>query len=295
MYEAKERGRGQIVRYDTALQDKASSILTLETSLHQAIQRDEFTVHYQPLVVAGSGALGGLEALVRWNHPERGLITPSTFLPAAERGGLIARIDDKVLRQVVRDVDLVPGLPRVWLNLSARALSHDRYTRSIIATAIEARIPLDRLGFEITETALADDMTAVIDNLTALRDQGAKIALDDYGTGYASLDNLKLFPIDELKIDQRFISEMLTQPLDHAIVEGVTRIGHALGVEVVAEGVESQPQAEALMGLGVDLLQGFFYSPPVPAAELPRLLDGWRDAPEAADRRGDEPRAQAAR
>ncbi|MCU1458895.1 MAG: diguanylate cyclase protein [Actinomycetia bacterium] len=275
MYEAKARGRGQIVRFDDALQEKARSTLRLETSLQHAIRRGEFTVHYQPLVSATDRGLAGLEALVRWNHPDLGLTMPATFLPAAERSGLIAQIDHQVLRAVLRDMRSNPGMPRVWLNLSARALSESLYTRPIIAAAVEAGIGLDRLGFEITETALADDMSAVRENLTRLRQQGAKIALDDYGTGYASLVNLKQFPIDELKIDQRFVSEMLTQSLDHAIVSGVTRIGHALGVQVVAEGVESASQAEALVEIGVDLLQGFYYSPPVPVGELEALLSAW--------------------
>jgi diguanylate cyclase (GGDEF)-like protein/PAS domain S-box-containing protein len=272
MYAAKASGRDQVARFDATLRDAARCRLSLETSLHNALDHHEFTVHYQPLVHAKRRDVVGVEALVRWEQPNHGLVLPDTFLPDAERSGLISRIDEQVLHQVLSDLRAMPELPRVWINLSVRELARTRYTRRITTAAIEAAIGLDRLGFEVTETALAGDTTAVTENLTWLRDHGAHIALDDYGTGYASLANLKRLPIDELKIDKSLIDEILTQSVDWAIVRAITDVARALNLSVVAEGVESEAQAETLTQLGIDTLQGFRFSHPVPRHELRSLL-----------------------
>jgi len=268
MYAAKARGRGQVARFDAHLRDASWSRVALETSLHDALARHEFVVHYQPLVATQSRRTVGLEALIRWNHPTRGLTLPAEFLPVAERSDLIGRIDHEVLTMVLRDLALDPGLPRTWLNLSARDLSRPRFARRITAAAIEVSVPLDRLGFEITETALALDTGAVRDNLAWLRDHGGRIAVDDYGTGFASLANLRRFPLDELKIDRSIVANIRTDAVDRAIVDSIVRVARALHLSVVAEGVESEAQASHASSLGIDTLQGLFFSPAVPLDTL---------------------------
>jgi len=262
MYEAKDRGRGQIVRFDVSLRDRADRRLELETAVRRAVAGDELVVHYQPLTAAADGEIVGLEALVRWQHPTRGLLPPSEFLAAAAQNGLSARIEEQVLAAVLAELRADPDLPRVWVNLSALELSRPRHTRRITAAAIEADVSLARLGFEMTETALAADTETVRENLAWLRDRGARVALDDYGTGYASLANLRELPIDELKIDQSLIARMAGEPFDHAVVQAIVRIARSLGLGVVAEGVETPEQAAMARELGIATLQGYLFARP---------------------------------
>jgi EAL domain-containing protein (putative c-di-GMP-specific phosphodiesterase class I) len=262
MYEAKNLGRAQIVRFDVALREAAQSRLDLETAVRRAVAGDELVVHYQPLVAAVGGAVVGLEALVRWQHPTRGLLPPQEFLAVAAQCGLSARVEEIVLSRVLADLHADPELPRVWVNLSALELSRPRHARRITTAAIEADLSLTRLGFEVTETVLAADTDTVRDNLAWLRDRGARVALDDYGTGYASLANLRELPIDELKIDQSLVAGMTTQPFDRVVVEAIVRIAGSLGLGVVAEGVETAEQAELARTLGIGTLQGFLFARP---------------------------------
>ncbi|MGZ8752959.1 MAG: putative bifunctional diguanylate cyclase/phosphodiesterase, partial [Acidimicrobiia bacterium] len=262
MYEAKNRGRSQIVRFDVTLREAALSRLELEASVRRAVASDELVVHYQPLVAATGGDVVGLEALVRWQHPTRGLLPPAEFLAVAAQNGLSARIEEAVLAEVLAELRKDPSLPRVWVNLSALELSRPRHARRITTAAIEADVSLARLGFEVTETVLASDTSAVRENLAWLRDRGARVALDDYGTGYASLANLRQLPIDELKVDQSIIARMVTEPFDLAVVQAIVKIASSLGLGVVAEGVETPAQAAMARDLGIATLQGYLFARP---------------------------------
>jgi len=262
MYEAKNLGRAQIVRFDVALREAAQARLDLETAVRRAVANDELVVHYQPLVAAVGGAVIGLEALVRWQHPTRGLLPPSDFLAVAAQCGLSARVEEVVLGRVLADLQRDADLPRVWVNLSALELSRPRHTRRITAAAIEADVSLARLGFELTETVLAADTITVRENLAWLRDRGARVALDDYGTGYASLANLRDLPIDELKIDRSLIAGMTTEPFDRAVVDAIVKIAGSLGLGLVAEGVETPEQADLARTLGIATLQGYLFARP---------------------------------
>ncbi len=262
MYEAKALGRGQIVRFDVSLREQAERRVELETAVRRAVTSEELVVHYQPLISAANGETVGLEALVRWQHPTRGVLLPAEFLAVAERIGLSARIEEQVLAAVLADLSADPDLPRVWVNLSVLELSRPRHTRRITTAAIEADVPLARLGFEMTESALATDTEAVRENLAWLGDRGARLALDDYGSGYASLANLRQLPIDELKIDQSLIARMMGEPFDLAVVQAIVQIARSLGLGVIAEGIETAEQAGMARELGIATLQGFLFAHP---------------------------------
>ena len=274
MYEAKRRGRAQIVRFDVALRERAQSRLELETAVRRAVAGNELRVHYQPLVAAVGGAVVGLEALVRWQHPTRGLLLPKDFLDVAAQSGLSARIEEAVLECVFADLESDADLPRVWVNLSALELSRPRHARRITTAAIEADVSLERLGFEVTETVLAADTDIVRENLSWLRDRGARIALDDYGTGYASLANLRQLPVDELKIDQSLISGMPSEPFDRAVVGAITEIARSLGLGLVAEGIETEEQATMAREFGIATLQGYLFARPGALDDPRRVRSG---------------------
>ncbi|MFM7270926.1 MAG: putative bifunctional diguanylate cyclase/phosphodiesterase [Actinomycetes bacterium] len=271
MYAAKRRGPGEVARYDAGMVADAVDRLALQGELHRAIEQREFAVHYQPIVHAESGELASYEALVRWPRPE-GTVLPEGFVPAAEATGLIHDLTDRILDLVVTDLAATDArrLPRVWMNLSGQTLMRRNAASKILAAASERGIALDRLGVEVTESVLMGDLAVVERNLVQLRDHGMSVALDDYGTGWASLAAIKRFPIDVVKIDRTFTAGLATNALDRAIVRGVAEIGRVLRLEVVAEGVETQEQAWIATDLGCTSLQGYRYGAASPLATLPR-------------------------
>ena len=273
MYRAKERGRARIEVFDAAIRARLLERIETEHALRRALQRDELRLHYQPIVRAADGELLAVEALVRWHHPERGLIPPDAFVPVAEDTDLIIPLGRWVLTeactQLGRWMAANPRLSRlqVGVNLSARQFT-DPDIVSIVAEALaRADIPPTSLSLEITESVLMEEVEATAETLRALKNLGVGLSIDDFGTGYSSLSYLKRFPVDTLKIDRSFVDGLGIDPEDHAIVDAVVSLAHALGLKVVGEGVETQAQIQELRRLGCDAAQGYLLGRPVAATE----------------------------
>jgi diguanylate cyclase (GGDEF)-like protein/PAS domain S-box-containing protein len=278
MYHAKALGRGNFQFYTEELNRAASARFELERSLRLAIGRNELEVWYQPLFTAASGTLAGLEALVRWHHPQHGLIAPDRFIDLAEETGLIVELGKWVLREACTQVagwaNQGADTLRLAVNLSVRQLRDTQLPATVAAILTETGLPAERLEFEITESSIMTRPEEAIGMLRALKALGVAIAIDDFGTGYSSLSYLKLFPLDRLKIDRSFIAELEHDPNDAAIVAAAITLAHNLGLLVVAEGVETAGQAERLIGYGCDELQGYHYGRPQPASLTETLLRG---------------------
>jgi diguanylate cyclase (GGDEF)-like protein len=275
MYKAKEQGGSSYQAYSRAMNASALQRLTLENALRRALEREEFELQYQPIVDARTGAPTGAEALVRWRHPELGLLLPSEFIPLAEENGLIIPLGEWVLRQACaqnrawQDAGLTPI--RVVVNLSSRQLRRslpEMVGRILQTTGLEARF----LGLELTESLLVKHQKEDTDTLHALRAMGLHLAVDDFGTGYSSFSYLKHLPLDSLKIDRSFVREITTSPDDAAITTAIIAMAHALGLKVVGEGVETAGQRDVLQGQGCDALQGYLFSRPVLPDALATLL-----------------------
>ena len=261
MYRAKQRGR-RSVEYQTGReQTSASTRLARVTGLHRALERDELVVYYQPVVDIRSRRPVALEALVRWNHPDLGLVPPGDFIPLAEDTGLIVPLGWRVLEHARHRLDRRPDLA-IAVNVSARQLSETDFVPRV--TQLFASVPRGSLTLEITESLLIDDPDNIAATLAALDDVGIRIALDDFGTGYSSLSNLSTLPIHQLKIDRSFVAGLGERPESEALVSGIINLGHGLELEVVAEGVETEQQARRLERLDCDFAQGFFFGRPAP-------------------------------
>ncbi|MGO4998154.1 putative bifunctional diguanylate cyclase/phosphodiesterase [Oceanisphaera sp. W20_SRM_FM3] len=280
MYEAKSAGRAHYQLFDEQMQMQVSTQLRIENELHRALERQEFRLFFQPIVAATTGQLVSVEALLRWQHPVRGLLSPLEFIGIAEASGLIVPIGTWVIEEscrlaqhwdLLRDTDVPLGIS---VNLSPRQLLQSDLVDTVLGLFHSYAFDPKSIEFtfEVTETAVMRDPEAAAIALQALRDLGAYIAIDDFGTGYSSLAYLKQFPVDKLKIDRSFITEISESELDQAIVRAVIGLGHAMKLAVVAEGVETQEQACVLQSLDIDLLQGYFYGRPQPATQLEALL-----------------------
>jgi diguanylate cyclase (GGDEF)-like protein len=273
MYRAKEAGRGRIVLYDELTRGGWVDRLRMETDLRRALERGELSLVYQPIVDLRDGRTRSVEALLRWNHPERGPVTPDVFIPVAEETGLIIEIGRWVLETAVAQVAewqrTQPGARGlgVTVNVSGRQLFHDSLVTDVERVARESGIAAGTLGLEITESVLMDEGDAAT-VLQALRDRGARLSLDDFGTGYSSLSYLKRFPLDTLKIDRAFVSGLGTGQEDAALVATIVSMAGTLGLDVVAEGVETEEQLRRLRELGCDRAQGFLLARPLPPADL---------------------------
>lgn len=276
MYRAKESGRGQYAVFDPAIQASLIARLALERDLRQALVRDEFILHYQPKVALMTGRIVGVEALVRWRHPERGLIPPDAFIPLAEETGLIIPLGRWVLRESCTMAARWPGhgdrAPILSVNLSARQFQDPGLTEAITQVLADTGLAPDRLQLEITESVVAINIDVAATALSALKSLGVRLALDDFGTGYSSLGSLKGFPLDVLKIDKGFVAGLGHNSQDEAIVGAVIGLGHALGLVVTAEGVETAAQAHQLLALGCELGQGYYFARPLPPEALDPLL-----------------------
>jgi diguanylate cyclase (GGDEF)-like protein len=278
MYHAKDSGRNNYQFFSPEMNVLAVDRQSLENDLHHAIERQEFVLHYQPKMNLKTGAIIGVEALIRWRHPQRGLVPPSQFIPIAEECGFIVPIGRWVLREACgqarawQDAGLEPM--RIAINISAvelRAKDFVEGVRAILmATGLEARY----LELELTETFLMQDSKSTTQVLQALKDMGVQIALDDFGTGYSSLSYLKRFPIDTLKIDRSFVRDLTTDADDASIVSAVISMGESLHMRVVAEGVETQEQLAFLQAQRCPYGQGFYFSKPMEAEECVEVLRG---------------------
>jgi diguanylate cyclase (GGDEF)-like protein len=289
MYKAKEQGGNSYQTYSRSMNATALQRLTLENSLRRALEREEFEVHYQPIMDAHTGAPVAAEALVRWRHPELGLLLPSEFIALAEENGLIVPLGEWVMRTACAQnlawqrMGLAPI--RVVVNLSSRQLTRgvtDSVGRILRDTGLDSRY----LGLELTETVLVNHQKEGTDTLHALRAMGLHLSVDDFGTGYSSFSYLKHFPLDTLKIDRAFIREITSDPDDAAISTAIIALGHALGLTVTAEGVETEAHVKLLREQGCDEMQGYFFSRPVVADRIAELLAAKRNGGKSASRRG---------
>jgi diguanylate cyclase (GGDEF)-like protein len=270
MYRAKERGGGVYEVFDDQMRERAVRRMETENALHRALDRGEFVMHYQPIVQMATGALHGVEALARWEHPQRGLVMPGEFIEAAEETGLIITLGAWAFEAACRQSAAWGGPTMMSVNLSARQCGHP----DLVATFGEI---LRRTGadpasvcLEITETALMEDVDTSTATLSALKELGLTLALDDFGTGYSSLRALQHFPVDVVKIDRSFIAPIEHDPQEAAIVAAVISLSHALGLRTVAEGIETIAQVDRLRALGCDLAQGFYFAKPAPPDEVRR-------------------------
>jgi EAL domain-containing protein (putative c-di-GMP-specific phosphodiesterase class I) len=270
MYLAK-RAQVDAVYYDPAQDDYNAERLALVAELRRALERDELVLHYQPQVSQPDGEVHTVEALVRWQHPTRGLLAPEDFVPVAEHTGLIDPLTRWVLDTALADQrawrDDLPDLV-VAVNISARSLQRQDFPELVLDALARADADPDRLLLEITETALVTDAARAAEVLDRLDAAGLRLSLDDFGQGYTSLGQLRQLPLCELKIDKSFVLKMLESRSDAAIVRSVVELGHNLGMDVVAEGVESPEALRRLRELGCDVTQGFLFSRPLPVAEL---------------------------
>lgn len=276
---AKLAGRGTLRFFQQKLHDELVRQHHLSARLEEALDNGEFSLHYQPQVSAASGRIENLEALIRWETSEGPAISPAEFIPLAERSGLIHRLGDWVIEEACRQQAewRAKGFlhHRIDINISGRQLVRlDALKRFEDSLQRHGLGPRD-IGIELTENILIEADETVLEDLRRLYHRGIRIALDDFGTGYSSLSYLKHFPVTALKIDRSFIHDAPMQPKDRAIMEGAILIGHRLGLEVVAEGVENAEQLSLLRDMHCDLVQGFFFFRPMPAQEIERLLSGF--------------------
>jgi predicted signal transduction protein with EAL and GGDEF domain len=276
MYAAKDRGKNNYQFFTKSMSDEIVHRTTVTTELRRACERREFELYYQPIVQSESLAVVGLEVLLRWNHPSRGLVLPGEFIQIAEQSGLVVPISEQVLlaacQQNRRWQD--DGLPpvRLAVNISAVQLRHRQLQDHLGHVLTETELDPKYLELEITEHAMMEDEEETARSLEGLKMLGLNIALDDFGTGYSSLSYVQRYPVDSLKIDRSFVKEVSWDPDAQAITTAIVAMAHGLGLRVVAEGVETLGQQEFLTGLGCDELQGYRFSPPVPAREAALLL-----------------------
>jgi diguanylate cyclase (GGDEF)-like protein/PAS domain S-box-containing protein len=278
MYRAKERGRGRYEIFDRLMRERAVEHLRTENDLRRALARDELVIHYQPVVGVSDGSITGFEALVRWEHPERGLLSPGEFIPLAEESELIVELGDRVLRhaceQTVAWHRLRPDDPPfgISVNVSPRQIA-DRMLPERVAEVLEdTGIDPSCLSLEVTESVLVDELESPMVAFERLKALGVGLVLDDFGTGFSSLGYLRRFPFDVLKIDRSFVSNLGIDPANAAIIRSVTAIAQVLGLGVVAEGVETEEHRAAVEELGCHFAQGFLFGRPQPAAETAVLL-----------------------
>jgi diguanylate cyclase (GGDEF)-like protein len=272
LYQAKAAGRNHYQFFDASMDEAVRRRKGLEADLRQAIENEAFTLLYQPQLRLSDGVIYGAEALVRWNHPDRGMISPADFIPLAESTGLIRELGHWVLRTACQQASTwaEAGHPniRMAVNLSAVEFMSDKLLRNVRAALDESGLPAQQLELEITESAVMADMEKAIAAMQGLREIGTRLAIDDFGTGFSSLAYLKRFPVQALKIDRSFVQEILLSTEDAAIAAAVISLGKSLNLEVIAEGVEEAEQAEHLRQAGCPFAQGYYFGRPVPADEF---------------------------
>jgi diguanylate cyclase (GGDEF)-like protein len=276
MYCAKERGRNNYQFFEPSMNVLTAGWQSLENDLRYAIDRQQFVLHYQPIVDLATGSISGAEALIRWRHPIRGLVAPDEFVPIAEHSGFIVAIGQWVLREACRqmrewrDTSLVPL--RIAINISAVELRDRNFVANLRSILTETDLPARYVELELTETFLMQDSKSTAVVMAALKEMGVGLALDDFGTGYSSLAHLRHFPIDRLKIDRAFVQGLTTSADDACIVSAVVRMGKTLKIQAVAEGIETPEQLAFLQDQNCSEGQGFWLSPPVIAEEFAELV-----------------------
>jgi diguanylate cyclase (GGDEF)-like protein len=277
LYEAKAMGRNALRFFDPAMQAAMAERASLEADLRRALQAGQFVLLYQPQVNA-EGRFTGVEALVRWQHPTRGMVSPGQFIPLAESSGLIMPLGQWVLETACKQLAEWAESPKaahltVSVNVSARQFHQSDFVQEVLTALQHTGAPAHRLRMELTESMLVQDMDDIIAKMTRLKALGVGFSLDDFGTGYSSLAYLKLLPLDQLKIDQAFVRDLLTDPNDAAIAKTIVALGQSLGLSVMAEGVETLAQRDFLRKLGCTAYQGFFFGRPGTSDDIRRHVD----------------------
>jgi diguanylate cyclase (GGDEF)-like protein len=277
MYNAKERGRNNYQFYTTEMNSHILARVSMEANLKNALKKNEFSVYYQPQVEATTGRFIGLEALIRWQHPEKGLIQPNDFIPLSEETGLIIPIGEFVLKTACRQAAafIDSGLPRLRMavNISGKQFKEKNLVDTLLQILYETDLASQYLEVELTESSLINDVDKTIKMLKKIKNTGVKVAIDDFGTGYSSMNYLKQFPLDTLKIDYTFVKDIETNPDDVAITKAIIAMAKSLGLSTIAEGVETEKQYEILCDMGCDEIQGFLFGKPLPAEEIVSLLN----------------------
>ena len=268
MYKSKETGRNAIHFFDPAMQASVVARVNLETDLRRAIEENQFRLHYQAQVV-GAGRVTGAEALVRWQHPQRGLVSPAEFIPLAEETRLILPLGLWVLETACAQLAEWAGQPRMAdltlaVNVSAHQFRQADFVDQVLTTLKNTGANPQRLKLELTESLLVENVQDIIEKMFALKAKGVGFSLDDFGTGYSSLSYLKRLPLDQLKIDQSFVHDVLSDPNDAAIARTVVALAQNLGLGVIAEEVETEAQRDFLANAGCHAYQGYFFSRPLP-------------------------------
>ena len=276
MYHAKEAGRNNYQFFTPAMNQIAAELHSLGTDLHHALERKEFLLYYQPIIDVITGKLAGMEVLIRWQHPEKGLILPPQFIPLAEEIGLIVPIGEWIFESACRQLktwqDQGHDIPKLAINLSAKQFIPKMLVQTLSRILASTGVAGHFLELEITESLLMENTDEAIKTLHQLNDLGLDISIDDFGTGYSSLSYLKRFPIDTLKIDHSFVMDIVTDPDDASIVKAIITLAHSLQMKVIAEGVETDAQLAFLRQHGCDQYQGYYFSQPLPADEVITLL-----------------------
>ncbi|WP_315735009.1 MULTISPECIES: putative bifunctional diguanylate cyclase/phosphodiesterase [unclassified Bradyrhizobium] len=279
---AKNETRGTFSYFEPGMDARAQSRRKIESELREAIQRDVLQPHYQPLIDLSTGRITGFEALVRWPHPERGMIPPSEFIPVAEDTGLISALGRAMLRQACSDAAKWPDDVRVAVNMSPLQFRVGNVLSLVMDVLKQSGLPPSRLELEITETLVLEKSGQVLATLHALRALGVRISMDDFGTGYSSLSYLRSFPFDKIKVDQSFIRDLAANREAQAIVRSIVSLGKGLGVIITAEGVETEAELRCLRAEGCHEGQGYLFSRPRPNVDIVRLLQAQRDAMDGA-------------
>jgi EAL domain-containing protein (putative c-di-GMP-specific phosphodiesterase class I) len=280
MYQAKEGGRHGYKFFGSEMNVRAVERQSIEEDLRSALDRNEFTLHYQPKINLKTGEISGIEALIRWNHPRRGMIPPLQFIPIAEDCGLIVPIGAWVLREACTQARAwaVAGLPPMTMavNVSAIQFRSKDFLERMFAIIGETGMDARSLEIEITESVLVKHAEVATVILRAIRDIGVRVSVDDFGTGYSSLSYLRKFPLDSIKIDQSFVRQITPKPEDAGIVSAIISMGHGLNLRVIAEGVETDEDLAFLKAHHCDEAQGFLFTRPLPAEKLMSWQESYR-------------------
>jgi diguanylate cyclase (GGDEF)-like protein len=272
LYRAKDDGKATYHFFEPALDEQARQRRQMELDLRRAIREGGFELHFQPLYNIAENTLQGFEALIRWPHPERGMISPVDFIPLAEETGLIVPIGEWVIREACRQASVWPEDMSVAVNVSPKQFGTPGLPQSIMQALLTSGLSPGRLELEITESIFIANVEKTLATLHGLRDLGVRIALDDFGTGYSSLSYLRSFPFDKVKIDRSFVEDLANDGNAHAVIRAITTLADALGMETLAEGVEAPEQLDILRREGCGFIQGFLFSEPLPAQDVARLL-----------------------